>query len=166
MYFRAISRAVVVFLLASRVSGRPTNLQEQNEGHFMSQFRGIAVGFETLLALMGLWEERSVKKNMSSAAILTSIPSLSATRRPSRWRALVWGDVLSGARHLDLAAGAPGASRRAAPARGAAGGQRGGAAPSRRQGKEEAAVGAGAGAGAGAEGGGGGGGPRRRGARR
>mmetsp|Transcript_21445 Transcript_21445/g.42942 ORF Transcript_21445/g.42942 Transcript_21445/m.42942 type:complete len:99 (+) Transcript_21445:164-460(+) len=90
MYFRAISRAVVVFLLASRVSGRPTNLQEQNEGHFMSQLRGTAVGFETLLALMGLWEERSVKKNMSSAAILTSIPSLSATRRPSRWRASGW----------------------------------------------------------------------------
>ena len=46
----------------------------------------------------------------------------------------------------------------------AAGGRRGGAAPSRRQGKEDAA--AGAGAGAGAEGGVGGGGSRRRGARR
>ena len=40
----------------------------------MSQLRGTAVGFETLLALMGLWEERSVKKNMSSAATLDINP--------------------------------------------------------------------------------------------
>ena len=50
----------------STCSARPLTLQEQNKGHYKSLLQGAHVGFETLLALMGYYEEDDVKENKDS----------------------------------------------------------------------------------------------------
>ena len=57
---------MVAFLaLYSTVSARPTNLQEQNIGYSQSFLQGTYVGFQTLLALAGFYEEDEVKQGMA-----------------------------------------------------------------------------------------------------
>ena len=50
----------------STCSARPLTLQEQNKGHYKSLLQGAHVGFETLLGLMGYYEEDDVKENKDS----------------------------------------------------------------------------------------------------
>lgn len=61
-----IAASMVAFLaLYSTVSARPTNLQEQNIGYSQSFLQGTYVGFQTLLALAGFYEEDEVKQGMA-----------------------------------------------------------------------------------------------------
>ena len=70
-------RSVHILLFASvtlstlqSCSARPQTLQEQNLGYYKSLFQGAHVGFETLLALMGYYEEDEVKEGMSSDTLI------------------------------------------------------------------------------------------------
>jgi len=51
-------------------SARPSNLQEQNESDFNALLKGAYVGFETLLALLGYYEEDEVKESRESGDLV------------------------------------------------------------------------------------------------
>lgn len=48
---------------------RPSNLQEQNDAYWKNMFVGTFDGFETLLALMGYYEEEEVKESLNSGEL-------------------------------------------------------------------------------------------------
>merc|ERR1712238_349353 len=46
------------------MGARPTNQQEQNNGHLKSLLQGAFVGYETILSLLGYYEDEEVKANI------------------------------------------------------------------------------------------------------
>ena len=73
-----IARRSAHFLLASltflsalqSASARPEILQEQELGHYRSFFDGAYVGFTSLLALMGYYEEEEVKLGLKTDSLI------------------------------------------------------------------------------------------------
>ena len=51
------------------ISARPLILQEQKQGHYQSLLKGAYVGFETLLSLMGYYEDENVKSSLSDETL-------------------------------------------------------------------------------------------------
>jgi len=62
----AVSLCILCAFFFPVSSARPSNLQEQNESDFKSLLRGTYIGFETLLALLGYYEEDEVKESRES----------------------------------------------------------------------------------------------------
>lgn len=67
LWSRIIATSMVVFLVLCppAIWARPTNLQEQKIGYNKSFLQGMYVGFETMLALAGFYEEDEVKQGMA-----------------------------------------------------------------------------------------------------
>lgn len=61
-----IASIFLCFIAAPSSTARPSNLQEQDNARWKSLSQGVYVGFETLLALMGYYEEEEVKESMKS----------------------------------------------------------------------------------------------------
>ena len=64
--------AAATLLLLAHVnlcSGRPAILQEQTIGYYTNFFKGCGVGVETVLSLLGYYEDEVVKANLASKTL-------------------------------------------------------------------------------------------------
>jgi hypothetical protein len=66
-----IVAAFLTFIDFPTSSARPTNLQEQKQANWKSALEGICVGFETLKALMGYYQDEDVDTYFNEGGVLT-----------------------------------------------------------------------------------------------
>jgi len=63
-HLQTISRTVLLSCCITFGSARPTNIQEQNNGNLRSLLQGAFVGYQTILSLLGYYEDEEVKANI------------------------------------------------------------------------------------------------------